>query len=607
MSRLWVSLFKPDRRKSDPTIAGPKFDAEFWRRLLFLGLDISLVNLLFYLFLRACVLFPLKFTGLLEIIGWGAAFIITLYFSSLWLTWNRKPALWRFAGQAFCFLLFAALLTWLSSIEPSAKGEDYSWLRPEMIKVPLWLGMFIPMSPIFTAVCVAVLGVLMGLAIIKPGHRLLRLIPTGVALILCYLVLKVFLPTLGPLGDPATSPPRTNALVLYLLFFAGPSILFSLLFWIRWFGSAFRLAPLVFHMTMIFMNYIGLLPAHSVWDVVPLATENYPYVKSLPGVSLIYPPPGTDADSSFLFLRKMILTPRTIYVNYGPTCGLLAIDRKSGSGRQLLIPGLMRDLQLAPDGKKLWGLNWLNGDFLVIDPDTLTVSCVCDLFNINLTTPYNFIADGDRMFMTNVTHPIVAQLSWHDPADACSLKKDRTLDLHQIGFTKFTDGAFGMFLDRPRRRLYVSVGLVTDANLSSMAEIDVDTFQVTRDVKLTGGNPIFPLENRHHVLVPSYYNADLHEVSLDDMRIVRTIKAGPNVVSFVQDSGRGLFYVLCRAPGTLQVIEDATGRIVMEVPVGPKPEPIWLDRESDQLYLASGIGVLKIDLKIFLAENRPRQ
>ena len=138
--------------------------------------------------------------------------------------------------------------------------------------------------------------------------------------------------------------------------------------------------------------------------------------------------------------------------------------------------------------------------------------------------------------------------------------------------------------------------------MGSMVEIDLTTFQITRSIELTTGNPIFPINGRDHVLIPSYYTSDLHEVSLITMEEVRTLVAEPNVVSLEHDERRGLFYALCHAPGLLLVIEDESGKTIKNVPVGAKPEPIWLDRESDQLFLGSGLGILQIDLKTFLGE-----
>ena len=159
-----------------------------------------------------------------------------------------------------------------------------------------------------------------------------------------------------------------------------------------------------------------------------------------------------------------------------------------------------------------------------------------------------------------------------------------------------------MYLDRKNDRLYVIVGYMEDRNISAMVEIDLDTFRIARDIRLTAGNPIFPIEGRNNVLVPSYFTAEIHEVSLIDMTEVRTIKAGPNVVSLEHDRHRGLFYALCRAPGLLQIIEDERGEVIKEVAVGAKPEPLWFDRQVDQLFIGSGQGILQLDLKIFLGE-----
>ena len=566
-------------------------------------IDMILFNLFFYFLLHALVLYPLGFTSIFQIFLWCAFLVCWMYFHQRLRLWGGRFRLWQPLVQIGLFLLFAVVVTAISNVETPEKGNDWSWLRPEMIKFPWWLRMFIPLCPLYTGCFIALVSSLIWLAILAPKHWALRILPMGATLVLIWKISSAFAPFGGVSLDPNFEGPREDLLLANLIMFAGPSVVFSILMWIRWYTMAFRAVPLMFHMSLIILNYIGILPVHSIYDVLPIATERGLETKNVPGVSVLYSPPGTDVDASFLFLRKLVLTNDKIFVNYGPTCGMYGIDRRNHGARKVSVPGLMRDICESPDKERIWGLNWMRGDFLVFDKDTLAITCSQDLFKVGMTTPYNMLVDGDRMFMSNVTYPIVAEFVWQDKDNPCTLRMVRSLDFFRTGFTKFTDAAFGMHLDRNRNRLYVIVALIEGRYLGAMVEIDLETFQMTRSIKLTTGNPIFPIHGRDHVLIPSYYTSEIHEVSLITMEEVRTLRSEPNVVSMEHDERRGLFYGLCRAPGLLVVIDDQSGKTIKKVPVGAKPEPIWLDRASDQLFVGSGLGILQIDLKVFLGES----
>ncbi len=576
-------------------------------RWLLALIDILTFNLIFYELIKAIVLYPLKFHTRWEIASWMSLFLGLLAAAQLLGLWSTRFSLPRFGFQVAGFVGFIGFVGVESNRAVVSKGWDFSWLRPEVIKAPLWIKLLAPLSPGFTALFLVAVAGLLWLAIRTPGRRWLPWPPTIVALLLAWKVLQIFTPFAGWSVGGVGVPTRLHgALMYYLVMFAGPAVAIAVLFWLRAFSMAFRLTPLAFHMMLIGLNYMGALPVASVYDFLPVAIDPHIAATRTPGVSVYYPPPGTVADSSFLFARKLVVTPETMYLSYGPTCGLYAVDRHTRGGSQLRIPGLMRDLQLAPDGSELWGLNWLNGDFLAIGVEPFAIRCQRNIFDLGLTTPWNMLVDDARLFVSNVTHPIIAEFDREDSANSCSLRLRRSLDLFATGFTKFTDGAFGMHLDRDANRLYVSVGLVEERNLTEVVEIDLATFTVSRDVKLTGGIPIFPIAGRRSIWAPSFYNAEMHEVSLDSMKILRTITAGPNLLSLAQDERRGVFYGLCRASGMLQVIDDASGRIVKEVYVGPSPASIWLDVKNDRVYLASGIGILEIELPVFWGEKPAR-
>lgn len=593
---------RPDSREVLP---GRRLQHQPLLRFSLALLDILAVNFLFFQLVRAVVLQPLQFYTTWEVIVWAALLLGVLTGVDVIGVWeferSSKPRLWLQSAALIGFVVYFAAK---SNEVVTAKGWDFSWLRPEVIKVTYWIKMLAPLSPGFTALYAVVVLWLLVLAIRTPRNAWLRWVPTVGALLLIGKTTSIFAPYVFAGSETGIAARPAGTLLYYLLMFAGPASAVAFFMWLRSYSLAFRLIPLTFHMAQIALHYMGTLPVASIYEVMPFGDMSKLAVSRNEGVSVFFPPPGEKAGSSYLFLRKLLVTPQSMYLNFGPTCGMYAIDRQSRRMRTLPIPGLMRDLQLSQRPGEIWGLNWLNGDFVSIRAEPLEVLCQRDLFEMGITTPYNMIVDGDRLYISNVTRPIVAEFGWDDPQNSCSLKLRRYLDLHSAGFTKFTDGAYGMHLDRETDHIYLVAGFMADENISAVVEIDLESFTISRSVRLTAGNPIFPINGRRSVWVPSYYTAEMHEISLDSMTVRRTVPAGPNLVSLVQDEKRGLFYGLCRAPGTLQVIEDASGRIVRSVYVGAKPEPLWFDRDNDRLFLASGTGIIEVDLPVFLGEDR---
>lgn len=576
-------------------------DKPHWR-VLALWLDVLIFNVLFYLFVKALIFHPLEISSLWQIFLWGLLFTACLYIFNHLHRWRERLRFQATTLQWLFFMAIAFFATFLSNQMTTHKGLDFSWLRPEMIKIVWWLRMFIPLTPYFTVFFILTITFLMWRATTKPKSRLIWLIPLIFSLVMIWLYLDTLAPIEGMSFRPGQYlPPRKGSYIFFAALFGGPPLLLFFLLVIRFYSMAFRVVPIVYFFAQILLNYIGILPMQSIHDLVPiLATRGY-VTRSIEGVSMFYPPPGTEVDSTFTFLRKMVGTPERLYVNYGPTCGLYAFDRATGKARQQLLPGLMRDLQLAPDGRHLWGTNWYTGDFLSLDADDLKTQCKKDIFPFGLLTPLQFIPyNQEGLFVSNVTPPVISYLAYENIANPCQLSLRKTIDFQKTGYTLFSDGVYGMYLDAPNHRLYALVGMLGDRFLMGLVELDSWTFQIIREVHLRAGMLITPVKGRHTVLIPSYYSDELHEVSLDTMRILRTMHTDPNILGLAHDLRRGLFYAVSRATGMLSVISDGTGEVIRKVPVGNKAEPVWLDEENDLLFIGSRLGIVQIELAKFL-------
>lgn len=565
-------------------------------RLLLLWIDVIAINLLFFAFLKSLVFTPLGLSSYSISCCWGALLTFAMFTLAALLPWGSKNPIRKFAWQWLAFFSFAAFVMLLAEISVVVKGIDYSWLRVEMVKTPLWWQLHLPIFPGFVLLFIALITIFMWLAITRPESAALKYLPVMGALALLVIIVREFY-VFGGFNQPF---PWFKSIIFYSIIFGAPAVLFVVLLGIRFYSTAFRLNLLVLHMLMIGFNYMGILPIGDWRDLIPGERQPTDYYDSNRGVEVIYPKHAGEIDASFDFLRAMVATPEKIYVNYGPTCGFLSIDRKTGNAYCLPINGLVRDFKFGPGDDLFWATNWENSDFMVIDAKSLDLKCSVDLFRFELATPFNFVVEGDRFFISNVTYPILAELRAAAGEGYCSISLEKAINFHSEGYTNFTDGVYGIHLDREHDRIYALVGMLNGDYLLGLVELRLSTFEILREIRLPSGMTIVPIKGRNSVLLPAYYSDKVYEVSLDTMELVRTIDAEPNLLAMAHDRTRGLFYGVSRASGNLVVINDADGEIVRRLYVGPKPAPFRFDDAADELLIGSGRGIIKISLASFI-------
>lgn len=565
-----------------------------WARVALSLLDAVLFNLIFYKLLRSILLQPIGNASKLDIAIWLSLLVIALFVLH---GLRSSASRWRLVGFVAQLALvgaFCGALAVAAGNVSSGKGVDFSWLRVEIVKVPLWIEMFGKACPGFTALAIGAAGLLAWGSIAAPRSRLLRAAPGVLLLGVSVLIARSFL----------SLPEGPSKAGFYTAAFSGPLLVFWALFACGAFGPAFRVFPFVLHTLYIAFNYVGLIPVHLLApEFVTEPSAGGPSRTNQHGVTKLFPSGDGEPGASFRFLRKMVLSREEAYFSYGPTCGIYAVHRETGALREIVIPGLIRDLGWSPDNGSLWATNWMNGDFIAVNPRSMERTCVVDMFRDGLTSPWGFVVDaeGDRVYISNVTLPIVAEATVRVSESACSVTVGRSVDFHQIGYTRFTDGAFGLHVDRARDRLYVLVGMLDGKFEMGLVELELGSFKVLRDLRLPAGTLLVPVRGSDTALLTSYYRDDVFEVSLSSMKLVRTMHAAPTITAIEQDEKRGVFYATSRTTGELLVIDDARGEVVRTFAVGAKPEALRLDREADQLFLGSGRGVFRIDLGRFMA------
>jgi hypothetical protein len=391
----------------------------------------------------------------------------------------------------------------------------------------------------------------------------------------------------------------------YWVSFASPLLLICIAGLAGWFRLAFRAVPLALHVLMIGLSYVGALPIHAWGDLLPGSDAAARAVARIPGARLAYRPNAVESRRDFRFPRELLRFGDELVLAAGPMgyTEILAVSPDAAQQRrEVVFPGLIRDLAPSADGAAIFATNWDFSELNVLNSGTLAADCRVSLKPDKLDTPWNIMAVGDRLYMTNVTLPLFAEYAISPSNVGCGATLSRVIDFHQMGFTPFTDGAYGLDVDPARGTALVTVGMLDGRYLLALVKIGLDDFRIRRELRFPSGVVIAPVTGTRRVLLPSYYYPVIFEVDLDAWSVVRRIRSAPNIFHLAYDPARRLIYAVSRAAGVLQAIDYDTGKLLREDPIGNKADPLLLD--GDRLWIASRLGIIEIDLAQYAGPPR---
>jgi hypothetical protein len=542
---------------------------------------IALTDLVFFLFLKKLLFVPVGLTTTFSVAVFGLSTVVVLSFFAKIPMWGKRQSLasfaLMFASAAALSILFARAVR----LVPTVADSDWTWMRVEMIKTPLWVWLHVGYAPFFSAALIGVLVWWIYLSEYKPKSLVLRLGPLVCAAIMAGLMVDAFGWT-------------TRYLAAYVLFFVVPLLIFSVFLIAGRFRFGFLLVPLVFHSILTGFSYAGYFP-------LTLPRSDAAIIAKIPGARLLLP--AGDDSVKFLQGRQMVLMGRRLLFASGPmgVTQLISYDLDTGQAVKIEQEGLLREIQASPDGDYAIAVNWQLNDILVYDPVTLATVCKEETSEAAIYTPWGLQVDGDRAFLSNVTPPLVSRLGLSQQNLPCGFQVERSVDLFRSGYIDNTDGVYGLHLDREKNRLYAAVGLFGGQYVTSVTELDTETLEVLGDVKFPGATMIVPIPGSDRVLVPSYYFRKIFEVSLSDLRVTREIRADASTFGLAYDAKRRIIYGVSRVSGKLSIIDDETGATLLQVYVGKSPGGLAVDAKADKLYLGSGLGLMEIDLKTLFA------
>ena len=161
------------------------------------------------------------------------------------------------------------------------------------------------------------------------------------------------------------------------------------------------------------------------------------------------------------------------------------------------------------------------------------------------------------------------------------------------GKIKLSDDADDMVYDEAHHLLFVGHGGPDSANPARIAVIDTTKFRLVNDLSVTTHPEALEIDTASKSVFANI--AESNEVAVIDT-VTKTIsahwkltKAADNV-PMAYDNDNKLLYIVCRKPGTLIVMDAATGREVASLPAASGADDLFYDPALHRVYLISGAG-----------------
>lgn len=489
--------------------------------------------------------------------------------------WSQRKALIIVVVEiaGFVLMLYGA---WRFASTPPQKDRDTLWIANQWRMLPKNWWLMGKLSPGWAAIQSLMAAFLIYLLATLRMRWLTLLAMCGI-IYLVYGQIMVF-----PYGDK---------MIVYLVVFLGPLIIAALA------AAAFK--PRLFSRTiagcvlglLIFWTYAGLIPS-----TPPSGFE------ALPGVDRIYPPPGTRPDFPLTFMRDIELDPihNAIFTTYGSACGVVKFDLASGKTTVLEEKGLIRFLRTDPEENYIYGSNWDLQNMVVITKDPFAIVHSQDMFKGEVLALWDHVLDGKYHFVGTTEYAGIGKYVRDRPGGP--LRRIAFLNFHKMGLMKFKSGAFGIARDPATRRIYIEAGMLDTTDRYIVLAINPDTMKIEKSRLLPEGGLELTFIPEHNALIAaSFFSRRLFELDAKTLAIRRSFMGPLNSRNVVYDAKRDLIYALGFLEGRLYVLRYSDMQILLDIPVGKRPNALALWPEKNTLFVGSSEGLFRIDLNAFLS------
>ncbi len=321
--------------------------------------------------------------------------------------------------------------------------------------------------------------------------------------------------------------------------------------------------------------------------------------KAVPGLSVLYPPPGVVPEIPTEYLRDVFVDhdANALFATYGPTSGIIRLELASHVLTKHHTEGLFRHFRTWSGEPRLWTVDWLYSELLTFEKPNFALASKQPITDDVLIQPIDLEVLPEGFAIVSTEYPAVTLF------DRDTFAKKAQIDFYRTGLTRFRSGAWLINHDPVENRLFVEVGMLDLDDQFAIVKLDPATLAVVDELKLAaGGLTMVPLVEKRSLLLGDFYSHDLVEIGMSPLEVRRTLRTVLNCRSIAYDPKRDLIYAASFITGDLEVLRYADGSLVKRAYLGKKPSGFFLDQQGgeDALYFGSSTGILRLDLPTFL-------
>jgi len=502
-----------------------------------------------------------------------------------------KPNVTKAAAEAALFLIIALgpliLLEWI----PARKGMSIYWMPAEWLKMPraflFGVNVSFPYFVIFAAGVTAGFYVWLRTRFTPPLYAFIC-ISAGVSFYSLRLI--------GVEG-------RGGGYVLAMLL---PVALLILGIETHSARLAARALLLLLAMDSLLPFYFGIVPYFSsdpgfekfVCRLTPICDMEFSgdSESPAPGATRIFPRRGESPGFPMSFMRGFYYDGgrSLLFGTYGPTCGFIRLDVKTGRMEVMEYRSLIRYLWSDDNLDYILAPDWVNADMLVIRKQSFSIERVIDLFETGISVTMSMDSDDAYLYMLSTEPPALVRF------DRKSLRPAGMINFKKQGLTPYSNGAYAFALDKENGRAFVQLGMYDFAGKFRLVRINIANFKTEKwkDVH-TGSILMTALPRARTVLMYDYYTNRVTEISEDTLETIRSFEGVTNCRAAAYDEGRGLLYMVGSGLGELAVIDYKSGKRIRNYYIGDKAGSMAYLPEEDKLFVGSGSGIYRVDLQVF--------
>lgn len=318
-----------------------------------------------------------------------------------------------------------------------------------------------------------------------------------------------------------------------------------------------------------------------------------------PGMTLLYPARGGEKMFPTEYMRDVYVDEEKnlLYTCYGPTSGIVRLDLNTGKTDIIHTKGLLRHFWTEKLSPYIYGVDWIYDELWLVRKKDFSLEKTVSLRDDVLIAPIDIELSPSAFFVVSTEYPALTRFSRH------TLKKTAQINFRAQGCTRFRSGAWVMARDPLTQKLFVEMGMVNRHDDFMMVRVNEQNFQIEKQLVLPGGGlAMLAVPEKRSIFLGDFYSAFLYEMDMDTLRVKRKIRAPLNCRSLAYDAKRNFIYAASFITGEMAVLRYRDGKMLKKVFAGKKPSEIYYSSAHDALYFGSSLGVLKVDLRVFLKD-----